>query len=297
MKTATLLHNPKAGDEEHSKKELTELVEATGYQCRYFSTKKDGWTDFDSDVDLLIIAGGDGTVRKAVTELMKRKALDKAPPFAVLPVGTANNICNALNIKGSYEEIIKAFPQCKTQKFDVGMVNGEPNTTLFLEAFGFGLFPSFMNTVREEKIDKQETVEKEIESVLKAFHEYIFSFQPRKCSVEIDGTDYSGEYLMVEVMNVPSIGTNFRFAGKADISDGEFDVVLLTEKNKATAADYIVEKLKGKEAEVEFPTVKAKSISVAWDGTQAHVDDNLIKLTPFTEIKISVKQGLLRFLV
>jgi diacylglycerol kinase (ATP) len=297
MKEATLLHNPKAGDEEHSKKELVGLVEAAGYKCRYTSTKKDGWDEFKHDVDVLIIAGGDGTVRKAIGELAKRNELDKAPPIALLPLGTANNISRALNISGNEEEIISRLEKAKTVKFDVGIVDGAGEANFFLEAFGFGLFPSFINKVREDKIDKQPTVEEEVQAVLKAFHEFIFEFAPRKYSVNIDGKDLSGEYLAAEVMNVPSMGTNFRFAPAADVTDGKFDVVLISEQEKGLISDYILEKMKGRELQIDLPTVKAKEVNITWDGTKAHADDKAVLLTPLQKVKISMEAGLLRFLV
>jgi diacylglycerol kinase (ATP) len=297
MKEATLLHNPKAGDEEHSKKELVELVEAAGYKCRYTSTKKDGWDEFSHDVDVLIIGGGDGTVRKAIGELWKREGLEKAPPIVLLPLGTANNISSALNIKGTSEEILKRLDKLKPAKFDLGVIERGGTQDFFVEAFGVGLFPSFMEKVREEKLDKKDTVEEEVQAVLNAFHEFIFSRHPRKCTLEIDGKDFTGEYLSVEVMNVPSIGTNFRFAPQADAADGKFNVVLISEENKAQVADYILEKMKGKEPKLDLAPVKAQSIILTWDGTKAHTDDVTIKLAPFEEIRVGMKAGSLQFLV
>jgi diacylglycerol kinase (ATP) len=296
MTEATLLHNPKAGDEEHSKKKLLDLLEKNGYDCRYSSTKKDGWNEFDTDVDLLIVAGGDGTIRKTVTALAERNLLEKAPPIAVLPLGTANNISKALDISGSDEEIIEGWKKKKPRKFDVGIIDGADSVNMFLEAFGFGLFPSFMNKVEQDKIDKQETVEEEVSAVLQAFHEFIFGYQPRKCTIEIDGKDATGEYLMAEVMNINHIGTNFQFAPKANSSDGKFEVVLLEEKHRAELSDYILMKIKGKEGKNSFPSVRAETIRITWDGTKAHADDTRLVLTPFAEIKISIKPGLLQFI-
>ena len=63
-----LLHNPKAGDAEHSKKALTKLMEDHGFACRYISVK-DEWQDFNPDIDFIAMAGGDGTVRKVLKGL------------------------------------------------------------------------------------------------------------------------------------------------------------------------------------------------------------------------------------
>lgn len=92
MKIAKLLHNKGAGNEEHSKEELIELIEEAGYQCRYSSAKGIDEDDFEDEVDFLVAAGGDGTVRSITKKLLDRKALEKTFPIALLPLGTANNI-------------------------------------------------------------------------------------------------------------------------------------------------------------------------------------------------------------
>src|ERR1051325_5153423 len=98
MKKVKLLHNPTAGDEEHSKKELVALIKSNGYDCKYSSTKDKDWAEFEEDLDFLIAAGGDGTIRKITKELLNRKKLEKILPIAPLPLGTANNIAKTLNI-------------------------------------------------------------------------------------------------------------------------------------------------------------------------------------------------------
>mgnify|MGYP006172621125 CR=1 FL=1 len=63
MKIINFIHNPGAGKGQHNKKELWELLKQKSDECRYFSTKKGGWKEFDSHADLLPRAGGDGTGR------------------------------------------------------------------------------------------------------------------------------------------------------------------------------------------------------------------------------------------
>jgi diacylglycerol kinase (ATP) len=78
-----LIHNPKAGDREHGKKQLITSLAPFGHQTFYQSTKKPGWKKaFDKSVDLVIAAGGDGTVRKVAWQLM-----DRGVPLAILPLG------------------------------------------------------------------------------------------------------------------------------------------------------------------------------------------------------------------
>jgi diacylglycerol kinase (ATP) len=297
MKVATLVHNPKAGDEDHTKKELVKLIEANGYSCRYSSTKKEGWKNFDIDVDLIAVAGGDGTVRKIVKELLKRKELKKAPPLAILPMGTANNISRALQVDGDIEKIVSVWQKAKPRQFDIGIVEGIPDTDFFLESIGFGLFPSFLNKVIKENLDDHESTDEELQAVLKELHEFVFTCSARRYEIKADGKDYSGEYLLAEAMNIKSIGPNLELAPKAKFDDGEFELVLLPEEGREQFSNYLLDKIKGKEQTLSLPVVKAKEFRISWDGTKTHVDDTLVTQTPFTEIKIKIRQGLLDFML
>ncbi len=83
MKVAKVLHNPNAGDGDNSDRDLIAALEAEGYRCSYLSTKEKGWEkkDWDKieseDIDFVVVAGGDGTVRKLAGELLERKLIKK----------------------------------------------------------------------------------------------------------------------------------------------------------------------------------------------------------------------------
>src|ERR671936_662709 len=99
-----LIHNPKAGDCKHSKQQLITALTRCGHQTLYESTKKRGWKKaFKKPVDLVIAAGGDGTVRKIAWQVM-----GSGIPLAILPLGTANNLARSLGFSGSVEEILQS---------------------------------------------------------------------------------------------------------------------------------------------------------------------------------------------
>ena len=141
MKNTNLLHNPTAGDNDFSEKELVKLIEAEGFKCEYASVKEDGWDNFKTETDFLIIAGGDGTVRRVAKALMKRKRLDKQFPIAILPHGTANNIAGTLKVEGKVKDIVRTWHNGVLKKFDIGKIYGLREEMFFLEGFGCGIFP------------------------------------------------------------------------------------------------------------------------------------------------------------
>lgn len=87
-----LIHNPKAGDRKHGKKQLMASLIRSGHQAFYHSIKERGWKKaFKKPVDLIIAAGGDGTVHKTAWQIV-----DSGIPLAILPLGTANNLARSL---------------------------------------------------------------------------------------------------------------------------------------------------------------------------------------------------------
>src|SRR3981189_1826117 len=97
-----LMHNPKAGRGKHTKKDLMAALANTGHHAIYQSTKKSGYKKaLKKSTDLVLAAGGDGTVGKIGREL-----IDTGIPMSVLPLGTANNLARSLGFIASPEEII-----------------------------------------------------------------------------------------------------------------------------------------------------------------------------------------------
>jgi hypothetical protein len=82
---AILLHNPGAGSGDIAPEDLLAALACGGISARYCSAKS---PDFPAALrepaDLVVIAGGDGTVVKAIDHLRDRNI-----PIAILPLGSA----------------------------------------------------------------------------------------------------------------------------------------------------------------------------------------------------------------
>lgn len=296
MKIVNLLHNPGAGSEDHTKKELISLLEENGFECRYSSIKK-GWKKINDKVDFIVAAGGDGTIRKITKELLDRKLSEKTWPIALLPLGTANNIAQTLDVKGSTAQIINSWHHAHIKKFDVGRIRGLRNAKFFMESFGYGIFPFLIRKMK--KVDKKvvETPEEEIQTALEVLHDAIFSYESKFCKLKIDGADYSGKFLLAEIMNTRLIGPNLHLSPLGDPGDGQFEIVLIPDSDKEKFAAYVAEKIKGTDEPYTFQHLKARNIKITWKGTHVHVDDEIIKINKDEPVKIELREGLLEFLI
>ena len=297
MKFAKLLHNPEAGIGEHTKRELLSLIRAAGYDCRYSSTKAKWWEKMESDaLDFLIVAGGDGTIRKVAEKLLNRRLRDKNLPVGLLPLGTANNVARTLGVMGKLENTISTWRTSNVKKFDVGMIYGMKKSQFFLESVGYGLFPKLIREMELQSKTLSNDVEKSVKKAWEVLHGIILSAKSKFCRINIDGKEFSGKFLLVEVMNTRLIGPNLLLAPSADPGDGLFNVVLISEAQREQFANYVLSKLNGKDEPSFFSVLDAKNLQIYWEGTQMHVDDENVSLKKPIEIKIELHEGILQFL-
>lgn len=297
MKRATLLHNPTAGEKDFSKSELMELIKKQGFEVTYASVKQDGWDDFSDKSDFLIVAGGDGTVRRAAKALVKRRLIDKQYPLALLPHGTANNIAATLGIEGKEKDIIKTWLESKRKKFDIGKVSGLEKNMFFLEAFGFGIFPRLIKVMDQMEDEIGKDVDEKLKAAQAVLYDVVLNYKPKKCRILADGSEHTGKYIMVEVINTKSIGPNLKLSN-GDPGDGEFEIVLIPDEHQSKFEQFLLNQINGGTDEFAFTTIKAKKIQIEWeDGKDIHIDDERLKLDKPLKITIEVLPGLLEFLV
>lgn len=298
MKFIKVFHNPGAGEGEHSKEKLIEHIREAGFDCSYSSTEKPiDEKRIPDKTDIIVLAGGDGTVRMMATYLLKKKILDKKFPIGLLPCGTANNIAATLGITGSTEEIIARWKAENIHEFDIGKIAGIKEHEFFLEALGFGVFPRLMKEMKNRKT-KSDDPEQELHTALHTLLDIIEDYKPRFCKIKIDDVEYSGNFLMVEIMNIRSIGPNLNISTTGKPDDGMLDVILISASQRENLADYVRNRLKnGKKTRFFYPSLKAKKIKVEWGGKLLHADDELVTVGKFKKIKIEVVQNVLNFFV
>lgn len=297
MKLVQLVHNPGAGNEEHDKDHLVSLIRANGFECRYSSTKKKEWQGFSAEADFIAIAGGDGTVRRMIKELLCRELLDRQWPIALLPLGTANNIAKTLELEKGPEDLIPTWHSGKIKRFDVGRILNIPASNFFLESFGYGLFPYLMKEMKRRGHEEVDDPEAKMTVALELLYKLTLSYEPRFCQMTIDGVDHSGKFLLVEIMNTKSIGPNLFLSPNADPGDGKLEVVMIHERDKEKFTAYLLSKLNKEEVEYDFAGTDAQHIQLSWDGTHVHVDDEVIKIKKGKEVEIEIREGLLQFMV
>src|SRR5215813_5828147 len=262
-----LIHNPKAGDRKHSKKQLMASLARCGHQAFYHSIKERGWKKaFEKPVDLIIAAGGDGTVHKTAWQIV-----DSGIPLGILPLGTANNLARSLGFTGSVDEILQSLHCGKTQSFDVGVARNGSHIDCFLEAAGGGLFADYF-PVAEANEKEGASPEEELTAHLALLRDLALDYRARHWKVSIDGKDISDRYILWGAMNIRSAGPALHLAPKAKTDDGRLDFVAVREHERQVFIKHVDAHLAGRKERVPVTPQKFRRLKITWPPGAMHLD-------------------------
>ncbi|WMJ73588.1 diacylglycerol kinase family protein [Cytophagaceae bacterium ABcell3] len=270
-------HNPTAGDGNLSESELKTLFGA-GHDIDYYNVKEKTYHKIaEQKADCVVIAGGDGTVGKVSKTLIGREH-----PIYIIPSGTANNIAKCLGISFSKDKLKELDKHKSTISFDVGLVENNCERSHFIESIGFGLFShmgSIVHKLKKENYITFPNAEEKIKFAVDMMKRLLKNYQPNQYHIKADGKEYSGTYLMVEIMNIASIGPNLNLAPKAKPDDGYFDLVLVKDSQKENLIKFLNSCLTTP-CHDYLHIVKAKEIEIQCAYCEAHIDDTFIEKAP-----------------
>ena len=103
-KKARLIYNPVSGHEQMPKNvaDILDVLEQAGYEASAYRTtpekqsaQKEATRAAKAGFDLIVAAGGDGTINEVVNGIA---FLEQRPKMAIIPAGTTNDYARALRI-------------------------------------------------------------------------------------------------------------------------------------------------------------------------------------------------------
>lgn len=268
----TLLHNPTAGEEDHDREQLETMLVEASHEVGYRSLKDEDWPEvLDDDVDLIVVAGGDGSVRKLIT------AVRKSPTLAlIVPLGSANNIARTLGLDvQSAMNMLTQGAAKDSRPFDVWDVTSTWGTSRFVEAVGGGLFPHVLAKADDAPSDPSGA--DDVDFGIQLLAESLAGATPQSWTLEIDGRRIEEELIGVEAMNIREIGANLLLAHESDPGDDLLDVVLVRPDDRSALAEYVAARRDDEEVTAPRLTVERGRHVVLEPPREArlHVDDVL----------------------
>lgn len=292
-----LLHNENAGDESWSRKDLMRLVRAAGFAPKYCSLKR-----ALDEPELLqggafaIVAGGDGSLRKAALALLGRGC-----PIAPLPLGTANNIARSFGLAMNPQKIVEGWRTPARQAVDVGMIEGPWGKRHFIEGVGLGLisraitFLEEIDSVASFALKKpKHKLHRDLCVVTALAHE----MQPIRAHVVLDQRDCPDEFLLLEVLNIRRAGPGLELAPFATPSDGRFDVVTATARQRPRLMRLLKAQMEAGKPVPSLTIRRARRVRLgAHSACDIRIDDRTERVDAGTIMEITIVRGALEFVL
>ncbi|MGM0945160.1 MAG: diacylglycerol/lipid kinase family protein [Bacteroidota bacterium] len=216
-KKALLIFNPKSGDSKLQLEELKErvLLHLSNYELESFVTSGEGdLSKIKEEInllnpELLLIAGGDGTV-KLVAESNQTQT-----PMAVLPLGSANGLAKCLGID-TLEDGLDALRGLETIAMDGLKINGEP----CLHMSDFGLNANIIEKFEEEG-------ERGMIGYVKGSISQLFSTPRYRFQLSSKGESWDFDAHMLVIANGDRYGTGAVINPTGKLDDGKFEVIAI----------------------------------------------------------------------
>ncbi len=196
--------------------------EVSLYKTEYKGHGAELVAELGDEVDILIGAGGDGTINELANAICQR---EKRPVFGIIPGGTCNDFSRAIGINQNPLLAVEQLLEDNRSLIDVGRSNDE----YFLNFWGIGLITQASENINPDT--------KEVFGRLSYYistAQTINNPQPFHLKVDADGQNFEGEAVMMIVGNGPFTGGIQAFFPDNNLQDGEFDVLIIKETSLPT---------------------------------------------------------------
>ncbi|MFZ4453499.1 diacylglycerol kinase [Salibacterium aidingense] len=228
MKRARVIYNPTSGKEQ-TKKHLPYILdrlENEGYEASAHMTKREGGARDEarrageSGFDVVVAAGGDGTIFEVINGLAELK---RRPKLGIIPAGTTNDLARALGLhRNDIESVCDVICSNHSQPIDIGKVNDQ----YFINIAAGGK----LTELTYDTPSKLKTMLGQFAYYVKGFEKLRF-LKPKYARIEYDGKLFEGEIMMFLISNTNSVGGFEKLVPNAQFNDGMFDMIVIKKTN------------------------------------------------------------------
>ncbi|MHC1739548.1 MAG: diacylglycerol kinase family protein [Anaerolineaceae bacterium] len=222
--------------------------------------------------DVIVAAGGDGTVNEVLNGIMTAGAdKKKTTVMAVIPVGRGNDFAFSMGIPTELDASCELLAKDPQMKIDVGKVVSErfPNGLYFGNGVGMGFDAMVGFVAAKMKISGM------LSYLVAAVKTMFIYFTAPQIELTLDGKTTTLNALMVSIMNGRRMGGSFMMTPHSKPNDGLFDLCIVKEVKRSQLPGLMGLVMKGtQETHPAVTAERAKTISIkAVKGTlPAHAD-------------------------
>ncbi|MFV0555772.1 MAG: diacylglycerol kinase family lipid kinase [Lactovum sp.] len=230
---ARLIYNPTSGQEIIKKyiADILEKLESYGYETSAFATtvKKDSAKNeakrvSNLDFDLIVAAGGDGTLNEVINGIMQIEE-SRRPQLAILPTGTTNDFARALKIpRNKPLRALEVIEKKQILNIDIGYVKN--NESYFINIAAGGALTELTYSVPSQL----KTIFGYLAYLSKGA-ELLPRVKKQPVRIHYDGQVIEEDISMFFCALTNSVGGFERIAPDALLNDGRFTLILVKTDN------------------------------------------------------------------
>lgn len=229
MKQAILLYNSQAGRGKIGRnlEQVVAIFRDAGYDITPVPLRFDGnpIEGYES-VDLIVVAGGDGTLNYVVNALMRHSL---SIPIGILPAGTANDFAGALGMSNNLQKAARQIAYGVVEPIDCGVVESidraDKHEIYFVNIFSFGIFTTTSQHTPEELKHLMGRAAYMIEALKE-----LKKVRGIPLTITADGDAFYYPTLMGLVLNGETAG-RLPLARRSSLRDGVFDCLFLRKRD------------------------------------------------------------------
>lgn len=290
MKVGIILHGKKPKQKEIENQFLADFPNDTCLvtYTAYAHHAKEIATEYcNSNVELIIVSGGDGSLNDAVNGVLVSN--NPNVPIAIWPTGTGNDFVKTVPTYASFSFMREAFEKQRIVQVDVGKITTTEKQQFFINVTDVGLGGCVARDMKKSK------------RLLGSFLTYqlyiiknLLIYRKKKIHFQID--EHRGEATVMNfvVANTPYFGSGLGISPDSDPCDGRFEVVIIGEINLWHYLRFIP-KVKRKQR-IHYHKIHylcGKQIGIEAERPMPiDMDGEFIGFTPFT-VEVSAKVNVL----
>ncbi|MGT2911935.1 diacylglycerol kinase family lipid kinase [Streptococcus cameli] len=237
QKRARLIYNPTSGQEIMKKNvaEVLNILEGFGYETSAFQTtpekdsaKNEAQRAAKVGFDLVVAAGGDGTINEVVNGIAPLK---KRPKMAIIPTGTTNDYARALKVpRGNPIEAARLIGKNQTILMDIGLAKTKKDEQ-DLESYFINIAAAGTLTELTYSVPSQlKTMFGYLAYVVKGA-ELLPRVKFTPVTVKHDHGEFKGKVSLIFVALTNSVGGFEQIVPDAKLDDGHFTLIMVKTGN------------------------------------------------------------------
>jgi len=277
--------------------EIQRLMEASGLDFTMVQSNQPGNTiplakqGALDGYDVIVAAGGDGTVNEVVNGMLQARGVGQThPTLGVLAAGRGNDFAGSASIPETMEDGVRALVDDQRKRVDIGRVTAEkcPQGRYFANCVGVG-FDTIVG-LQVAKMPRWGGYYSYLVAVLKTA--FLDNTQPL-AKITLDDEIVTQRSLMISIMNGVRLGGGFYTAPDSKMDDGLLDLCVVKSAPTRRVLALLPHFLKGTQAsQPEVRMLRSRTVKIeSQDGALMTQTDGEVISTGGREVQVELLPG------